>query len=816
MAKRLVIPFVVIAVAALSTLLYPAINLTENSLLISDMGTNRIIRVRDLTAAGWEEGPSIAGLSFDHPWHISLDSVGRIYVADRNHNRIVRMEDIAGTGWKAFSGIGTNILGNYSETTPGGDYVSSVGIDSGGRIYVTGPGHLYRMDDMDGTNFSTLLTGMSTGLKNILFDSQGRMYLSDNGGHRIIRMNDFQGTGMISYGSYGDGVGQFNEPEGMTMDSQGRLYISDESNHRIIRINDMTGAGWTAFGSYGYNPGQMSLPHDVQLDNQGRIYIADTGNHRVIRINSMTGAGWIEIARRGCPTGCGSNVITGAFLLNADKGIRVLGSGPTLTYKVTFPQIAVGGGYRTSIIGVNTGSRNIDAELSVSKNDPGGCRCGVPLAVNIDGVSNSTFTRRVSAMGTVRLDAMSTEGVTAGYASILSNEELNGVALFQAMNGNSITSEAGVGLSTSTDHFTVYIDNTNDAQTGYAIVNPSRVAEEPAIAIAQFSGAQINMTLRDKNGATLETTSFNLGRGQHLAEFASQRFPSRVVPGFEGSIEFFVNSSLSILRAVALRYDNAAQDVFTTIPVVSIDPDPNEVTASDPTHRQIPRSVATTLYYPQVVDGGTYRTNFILVNPSDTATTATMSFFADDGTPLSLPIDGTPRTSLAVPLGARAVARVITDGTSSGIKAGWARVTTPPALYWKSIGGSAIFQTVDGRITSEAGVSSSPLASHFMTYVDSRGFAQSGVAVSNPNNTSVNVTFNLRDTSGTVVGSATKTLPAMGHTAQFFTQLFPQGFDEFEGTLELLTNGASISGVALRYDNPNLSVFATMPLIPIL
>jgi len=138
-------------------------------------------------------------------------------------------------------------------------------------------------------------------------------------------------------------------------------------------------------------------------------------------------------------------------------------------------------------------------------------------------------------------------------------------------------------------------------------------------------------------------------------------------------------------------------------------------------------------------------------------------------------------------------------------------VTSPTA-----IGGSAVFQTiVDGRIVSEAGVSSSPLAPHFTTYVDSVGSAESGLAVCNPNDTSVTVTFNLRNTPGQIVASTTRTLSAFGHMAQFFTQLFPAGFDEFEGTLELVTNGGSVSGVALRYDNPGGTVFATSPVMMI-
>ena len=112
-------------------------------------------------------------------------------------------------------------------------------------------------------------------------------------------------------------------------------------------------------------------------------------------------------------------------------------------------------------------------------------------------------------------------------------------------------------------------------------------------------------------------------------------------------------------------------------------------------------------------------------------------------------------------------------------------------------------------------VVSTTLAPHFITYVHSLGSAQSGLAMCNPNNSSVNVTFNLRNTSGQIVASATKTLAALGHAAQFFTQLFPAGFEQFEGTLEVMTAGSSIIAVSFRYDNPGGTVFAALPVIPI-
>jgi len=100
------------------------------------------------------------------------------------------------------------------------------------------------------------------------------------------------------------------------------------------------------------------------------------------------------------------------------------------------------------------------------------------------------------------------------------------------------------------------------------------------------------------------------------------------------------------------------------------------------------------------------------------------------------------------------------------------------------------------------------------TPVSSLGFTQSGLAICNPNNSPVNLTFQLHDSSGLVVASATKTLPALGHMAQFFTDLFG-GFDQFEGTVEVTSSGGPVSGVALRYDNPGGTVFATNPVIPL-
>ena len=450
--------------------------------------------------------------------------------------------------------------------------------------------------------------------------------------------------------------------------------------------------------------------------------------------------------------------------------LSVLINEPLLALNSVFPQIAVGGSYRTSVIGVNTGTTSTTMELSFSRSN------GNPLVVIVDNLPASSFSRTIPPMGTVRLEASSTEPLTSGYAKLMSSAPLSGNALFKTLSGANITSEAGIGLSTPTKSFTVYIDNLNNAQSGYAIANSGTVP------------TTLSLILRHKRGAVLETKSMVLQAGQHIAEFSFQRFPVNAPAGFEGSIEFTSDQNVA---AVALRYDNVEQDVFSTIPVLL-----NET--------------ATRLYFPQVADGGTYRTNFILLNPTTTSYNATLNFYTSNGTPLPLLIAGNLKTFHNVPLSAKGVARVVTDGTFSDTRAGWVMVESPLA-----IGGSSIFQTVvGGKVTSQAGVSSSPLALRFITYVESLGFAESGLAVSNPNNLAVTLTFNLRNSSGQIVATTTRTLGGFGHLAQFFTQLFPTGFGEFEGTLEVLST-APVCGVALRYDNASANVFTTLSVIVI-
>ncbi len=470
-----------------------------------------------------------------------------------------------------------------------------------------------------------------------------------------------------------------------------------------------------------------------------------------------------------------------------DIGAYEYWSMANLTALAVFPQMAVGGDpggeYRTSIIGVNTGAQPAIVNVSLAGDT------GAPLNVSASGKTGSEFQFVLAPGATTRLETTAPSSPapgTSGYAKFQSSAPVSGSALFKVMNGSRVLSEAGVGLSRPTRKFTVYIDDQNDARSGYAIANSG------------LSTANVTLALRDRNGNVIRgpvPLDTPLAAGQHVAEFAFQRF-AEVVAGFEGSIEF--NSDQNV-AAVALRYDNwsiPSASVFSTIPVL-VD------------------EAATTLYFPQVADGGGYRSNIILVNPGTTDTSVMLDFFDKDGKPLALSIEGSQRTSYSVPVvRAKGAFRLVTDGAFSTPNVGWVKVTAQ-----QPIGGSAIFQTVAGTlISSEAGVASSPLASHFTAYVSSLENAQSGLAICNPNNGPVTVTLKLRDTMGNLVETRQLSLTPGGHVASFFSgqgQWFPAGFEEFEGTLEVVADGGPVSAVGVRYDNANSTVFATIPVIVI-
>ena len=95
-----------------------------------------------------------------------------------------------------------------------------------------------------------------------------------------VTMCDVEEGYFGTFGSFGDGDGQFISPSGAAVDSQGRVYVSDEEAHRIT-VFDHSGRFLSKWGTYGTEEGELNTPSGIAFDSQDNLYVADTYNNRI-------------------------------------------------------------------------------------------------------------------------------------------------------------------------------------------------------------------------------------------------------------------------------------------------------------------------------------------------------------------------------------------------------------------------------------------------------------------------------------------------------------------------------------------------------
>ncbi|MDD5542292.1 MAG: FG-GAP-like repeat-containing protein [Acidobacteriia bacterium] len=279
---------------------------------------------------------------------------------------------------------------------------------------------------------------------------------------------------------------------------------------------------------------------------------------------------------------------------------------PGSSTPVYFAQLADGGGYKTIVVLVNPTGVNQTGQLNVFDNN------GNPLSVTdtISAASGSTFPYLVKANGFFLLQTDGSPGsIHVGWVQLLPDGGTitpAGAGLFSYKTGGVLVTESGVPAVIPTTHALIYVDLSNGHDTGLAIGNPSAGPITLLLKAFQSNGST-------QVGATTSPAAINVNG--HTAEFVEQ-LVSGLPAGFTGVLDISCTSPFVALTLRALT-NSRGDSLLTTFPIADF------------------LQSAPALVFPQIADGGGFKTQFILLDTGG-ASNPTLNFFGDNGTPIAV------------------------------------------------------------------------------------------------------------------------------------------------------------------------------------
>ena len=204
--------------------------------------------------------------------------------------------------------------------------------------------------------------------------------------------------------------------------------------------------------------------------------------------------------------------------------------------------------------------------------------------------------------------------------------------------------------------------------------------------------------------------------------------------------------------------------------------------------------------------GNGWQTTFVLVNTGTTAAQANLSFFADDGTPLSLPLGTTsaPSVNQLIPAGGSLILQSTAPLSDPAPTIGSAQLTTNG-----HIGGFVIFRYNPNGQEAVVPLESRTATAYILAF-DNTNSTATGVALNTISSQAVKVPVVIRDEAGNELANDTLNLAANGHLAfTLGTGKYPATAN-IRGTIEFDTPpGAEIGALGIRI--PVAHTFTTLP-----
>ncbi len=518
------------------------------------------------------------------------------------------------------------------------------------------------------------------------------------------------------------------------------------------------GCAWTVSGA----PSWITFPGSIGGTGSGPVLYQVQANGGVDRSATFTVAGVsFTVEQQGA----------------AIAGMNFIGS---------MPHIAAEENWTTAFTLVNQSAAPVQARLSLF-GDPSGALtlplafpqqaagAGPLLAASLDRTMGANASLIIESAGA------QTPPVQVGSAQLAASGAVDGFAIFHLIPS---AQEAVVPMETrNASSYLLAFDHTGGVLLGVALENVSALA------------AVIPIVIRDDTGAVISSagTTIALAGNGHTSFVVSTQYPGTV--NLRGTIEFDTpaGGQIAVLGIRTTPLDSSS--TLTTIPPLAN----VGVTGGSIAH---------------LTTGNGWQTTFVLVNTGASAATAHLKFFADTGSPLSLPLSF-PQVAGGPTSVSTTVDRLLPAGATLIVQS-----TAPLADPAPTIGSAQL--TTDGNIGGFVILRYNPNGQEAVVPLESRTASAYVIAFDNTNNTATGIAINsvsaqavnipvvVRDDSGAQIATDTISLAANGHLSfTLATDRYPST-GNIRGTIEFDTPAGTQMG-ALGIRLPVAHTFTTLP-----
>jgi hypothetical protein len=273
---------------------------------------------------------------------------------------------------------------------------------------------------------------------------------------------------------------------------------------------------------------------------------------------------------------------------------------------IYFPQFADGGGYVTSLILLNTSDALETGAFQIMDDT------GNPVTVyEAGGTLSSSFRYSIPSGGAFRFQSAGLSAAArTGWVRLIpdiARPSPVGLGVFSYNPESVLIWESGIPTQPASFHARIYLDLSEGHNTGLAIAN------------LNSSKAWITGTVFEKDGITPAGNGgsrFWLTGDGHAARFADE-IVSDLPAGFTGVLDLSADTPFSALTLRSL-VNERGDYLMTAFPVADFN-----------------RPAPSPVVFPHIMDGGGYRTQFILLSAGGASKTA-LSLYGNDGSELIL------------------------------------------------------------------------------------------------------------------------------------------------------------------------------------